>query len=214
MRFSHRLTVKEVLPLTVSHALALAIALHGRWSYPMLQLLFGVEIVLVNIASFVLWPVASIGRALWMLVKSTALLAFLLMFVGFTYQATLEDVEPTVNLLKRLDFSVALSSACYIAVSMGMSLVSVRREPDPRMAWTRTRIATSGSTFVAMFVMIFVTIFAAKPALDTLRDFGVAMPVDPALICCMIGLRYAVMLFVNAAFSARDWDMIARQPYA
>lgn len=69
-----------------------------------------------------------------------------------------------------------------------------------------------GTTFVAMFLMVFVAIFVGAPIAAGLKVIGIDADVGAVLACLMVTLRFVLALVV-ATMPAHERDAIAANPY-
>ncbi|MEO8011508.1 MAG: hypothetical protein ABI650_07695, partial [Dokdonella sp.] len=97
--------------------------------------------------------------------------------------------------------------------SLGVSLWQVMRQPDPRLAWAKSRLLDGTVTTLAMFFITFITIFLVKPIGLAFSYLGIPMNVDAVLITCMVMTRFFFAL-VAETLSESTIDSIAASPYA
>ena len=147
------------LQILLAHGVLLVASLHGGLPYIVLQGLLAFELVLLNLATVPLYPERGLLRHLFDLLKLSALLAFLLLFVCISYAivSSGEHADPITTTLARWHGLHPASIAWavgYIVVSLALSLLQALMSPEPRLAWMSNTLAAGGSTFVAMLFML------------------------------------------------------------
>lgn len=211
-----RIPPAVALQILLGHGALLVASLLGGLPYIVLQGLLAFELVLLNLATVPFYPERGLFRHLFDLVKLSALLAFLLLFVCISYAIVVgERAEPIATALARwhgLPRSSIAWAAGYVVVSLALSLLQAWTSPDPRLAWMNNTLAAGGSTFVAMLFMVFVGFFGARPIAAALEYAGAPTDPDVLLISLMVGLRFFTAL-VAATISQGEVAEMARNPY-
>ncbi|HEU4665955.1 MAG TPA: hypothetical protein VFS55_18140 [Dokdonella sp.] len=212
-----RIPPAVAVQILFAHAVLLVASLRGGLPYIVLQGLIAFEIVLASLATVPFYPERGLLTHLFDLVKLSALLAFLLLFVCISYAIVAggehaDVVATTLDRLQDLRRAGIAWSAGYIAVSLALSLLLALRSPDPRLAWMNDRLAAAGSTFVAMLFMVFVGFFGARPIAVALEFAGAPADPDVLLISLMVGVRFFVAL-VAATITQGEVEAMARNPY-
>jgi len=212
-----RIPPPVALQILLAHGVLLVASLRGGLPYIVLQGLLAFELVLLNLATVPFYPERGIARHLFDLVKLSALLAFLLLFVCISYAivSSGEHADPITTTLARwrgLHPASIAWAAGYIVVSLALSLLQALRSPEPRLAWMNNTLAAGGSTFVAMLFMVFVGFFGARPIAAALEYVGAPTDPDALLISLMVGLRFFTAL-VAATISKGEVAEMARNPY-
>jgi hypothetical protein len=216
-------TLRQVKPrdaaqLGAAHLLLAVGSLSGGLPYLVLQGLLGTELLLTNATTAVLYPQRGLLRHGWDLLKLAGVLVFVLFFLTVTYGVAAgrhgEAALPlALDSLRDVDPLAIAWAAAYIAGSLGVGLWQALRSTDPRLAWTKSQLGRGGATFVAMFFMVFVAIFAGRPLLGFARAAGVPLDTDALLGVLMVAVRYVTALIVST-FSEADWKELAAEPYA
>jgi hypothetical protein len=211
---------QAALQLGISHALLLASAVWGAIPYVVLQTMLAAELLLINIVTIPLYPERGVLRHLGDVVKMMFALAFVLFFIVISYgvvarQAGVqgEPLQIALGAFAGLGFNDAMWGISYVLVRLSISMWQARRTPDPRTAWASDNLLFGGSTFVAMFFIVFVAFFVAQPLMAGLAMIGVDANVDVVLSTLMVIVRYGTAL-IASTFSKTGVEEIARQPYA
>ena len=217
--------LKEILELprrklagvALSHIVLLAVTLFGGLSYLIMQSVLMGEVVLLGLATIPLYPKRGLRSHVFDMLKMTFMLAFIFLFVLLTYGATTGESDRALGIawqsLEAAGTDDLLLSLFYVAVSLGISLWQVMRQPDPRQAWASSRLLDGTVTTLAMFFITFITIFLVKPIVLALSNWGIPMNVDSVLITCMVMTRFFFAL-VGATLSETSMNLIAASPYA
>ncbi|MGN6520689.1 MAG: hypothetical protein ACTHK2_14815 [Dokdonella sp.] len=205
------------LQILLAHGMLLFASLHGGLPYVVLQGLIALELVLLNVATVPFYPERGLLRHVADLVKMSALLAFLLLFVCISYAIVAggEHADPIATTMARwhdLRRAGVAWAAGYIVVSLVLSLLAAISSPDPRLTWMNNNLAAGGSTFVAMLFMAFVGFFGARPMAAALEYLGAPSDPDVLMISLMVGLRFFTAL-VAATISRTEVEAMARNPY-
>lgn len=206
-----------VLPHLATHALLLFGCLRGGIPYVMLQLLLALELLLVAAIAIPLYPERGLRKHALDLLKMSAGLAFVLFFLGMSYAvvAAREGGEPLATARAALAASGVGTFAwalAYLVLHMAVSYWQARRSADPRGWWARENLSVGGATFVAMFLMVFVSFFIALPLAGALDWIGLAADPDALLSSLMVMLRFLLVLVVGT-MSSTEMDAMARNPY-
>lgn len=212
-----RIPPAVALQILLAHGVLLVASLHGGLPYIVLQGLLAFELVLLNLATVPFYPERGLPRHLFDLLKLSALLAFLLLFICISYAIVSSDehADPITTTLERwhgLHTASIAWAAGYIVVSLALSLLQALMSPEPRLAWMSNTLAAGGSTFVAMLFMVFVGFFGARPIAAALEYVGAPADPDVLLIALMVGLRFFTAL-VAATISKDEVAGMARNPY-
>jgi len=204
-----------VLSHLASHALLLAGCLVGGIPYVMLQILLAVEALLISAASMFLYSERGLWRHLFDLLKLSVALAFVMIFLLASYAVVTagEGAEPLVALRSMFDTRSALTwGVAYLAMQVTASYLLARRSTDPRLFWARENLVIGGATFVAMFLMVFLTFFLAVPLVAILASAGCGISPDALLSLLMVALRFLLVLVANT-ISSEEMVAMARNPY-
>ena len=213
-----QLSARRVGGLALSNGAMLAWALLSGWPYLVLQLLLGLEVLLMSLATIPLYPERGLLRHAADLLKLAAGLAFVGLFVLVSYgvaadgdghAVALETALASVSTLGRREIAAAVA---YLAASMGWSLWQAWHSSDPRLTWSKTRLGTGAAAFLSLFCIVFVAIFAVAPLRHALILAGLDCSADRLLILAMALLRFLFGLLL-ATFSEEEWINMARHPY-
>lgn len=206
-----------VLSHLATHALLLFGCLRGGIPYVMLQGLLALELLLVSAVAIPLYPERGLRKHAFDLLKMSAGLAFVLFFLAMSYAvvATREGGEafsPARAALGAAGMGAFFWALAYLLLHLAISYWQARRSPDPRGWWARENLSVGGATFVAMFLMVFVSFFVALPLAGALDWLGLATNPDALLSTLMVALRFLLVLVVGTMSSA-EMDAMARNPY-
>lgn len=207
------------LQVVLAHALLLSGAVFGGVPYVVMQCLLGAELLLINVATVPMYPQRALLRHAADILKSAALLVFVLFFLLVAYGVVAAEVgratpplELTLGSLRGVDASDAGWALAYLLARVGFTAWQARRSRDPRGTWARQSLAFGGSTLIAMFFMVFVSFFIGIPLVKALALLGVHADPDAVLGSLMVGVRCFTAL-VSTTISEREMDAIARDPY-
>jgi hypothetical protein len=209
---------RTVAMVVVSHLMLLAGTLWGGMPYLVLQLLLAVELLAVNLASISLYPARGLRKHVGDVLKTMAGLLVIMFFVIVTFGVAKAEgggdypLSAALASLQEVDPATLGWAFAYVVVHIGISLGQAFASSEPRLAWARSTLSDGGTTLVAMFLMIFVTVIVAVPLLTLLARVGLAVDVDQLLACLMVALRCAVAL-VTATISEREMKTMAANPY-
>lgn len=211
---------RTVLMVVGTHLLLLAGILWGGLPYLALQVLLAAELVVINLASVALYRERGLRKHVGDLLKTIAGMVFILFFVLVTYGVARvegggsEDYPLPVALasLAAIDTGALAWAFGYMVLHLSASLWLAFSSPDPRLAWAKSTLSEGGTTFVGMFLMIFVAIFVATPFAAALVRLGFAVDIDILLACLMVALR-TVLALVMATVSERETAAMAANPF-
>lgn len=210
---------RTVAVVVVSHLMLLASILWGDMPYLALQVLLAVELLVINLASILLYPARGLRKHAVDVLKTIAGLLFILFFVIVTFgiakaEGGSEDYALPAALasLAAVDAATLGWAFAYVVVHIAISLWQAFASSEPRLAWARGSLSEGGTTLVAMLLMIFVGVFVALPLLTLLAWLGLAVDVDQMLACLMVAVR-CVMALVMATVSEREMKTMAANPY-
>ncbi|MFZ2237810.1 MAG: hypothetical protein WBP11_03120 [Dokdonella sp.] len=82
------------MQLAISHLMLLAGCLWGGVPYIVLQALLAVELILISLASIVLYPERGFAKHFWDMLKLCGMLAFVMVFVVISYGVVAEPDNP------------------------------------------------------------------------------------------------------------------------
>lgn len=212
-----RIPPAVAVQILFGHGVLLVASLHGGLPYVVLQGLLALELVLLSIATIPFYLDRGLLTHAFDLVKLSALLAFLLLFVCISYAIVAggEHADPIATTLDRwrgLHRTSIAWALGYVVVSLALSLVRARTSPDPRLAWMTNNLAAGGSTFVAMLFMVFIGFFGAKPIATAFEWLGAPVDADVLLISLMVATRCFTAL-IAATISEGEIEGMARNPY-
>jgi hypothetical protein len=204
-----------VVQEVASHVLLVAGALYFGLGYLGLILIFMAEIVLGNLVSTGMYPERGLRKHLWDLVKILALMAFLLVFVVATYFVATGHGSgtwgnPFASL--RFDVDAVKVAVAFAALHLSVLYVVARRQPHPRLAWTKSVSMQNAATLLGLFFMIFVAAFAGPVVAGVAETMGWPNPTDAALIVCVAALRLSLALLLTR-MPEREVREIASTPY-
>lgn len=211
------LPCRKLAGVALSHIVLLAVTLFGGLTYLIMQSVLVGEVVLLGLATIPLYPKRGVRTHVFDMLKMTFMMAFIFLFVLLTYGATTGESDRALAVawrsLEDAGTNDLLLSLFYVAVSLGVSLWQVMCQPDPRLAWAKSRLLDGTVTTLAMFFITFITIFLVKPIVLALSNWGIPMNVDAVLITCMVMTRFFFAL-VGATLSESSMNSIADSPYA
>lgn len=210
-----RLPPATAIAIAASHLVLLMAVLLGGLHYVVVQALTAVDMVLVSAAGIPLYRDSAPWKHARDTVTLALMMAFVLLFVFLSFGAAAgategKSLELAIDALASIDQRTWLWCIGYGVVHAAILLGLALSSPDPRLAWTRNALAESSTTFLAMFAMIFATIFLARPLVEWLRSAGADIDVSALLAMLMVFLRFLVALVVAAVISAEDLKEIAR----
>jgi hypothetical protein len=210
---------RTVAAVVVSQLMLLAGILWGGMPYLALQSLLAVELVAITLASIPFYPARGLRKHALDVLKTTAILLFILFFVFVTYGVARaasgdEDHALPVALasIVQVDAATLGWAFAYVVVHVGISLWQALASSDPRLTWARSTLSEGATTLVAMLLMIFVAAFAAAPLMTLLARLGLAIGLDQLLACLMVAVR-CLMALVMATISEREMTTMAANPY-
>lgn len=207
--FNRGKTLQEV----VSHAVLLAIAWFGGLGYLGTILVLVSEPLIVIALSIFLYPQRGLRRHLWDMVKSSALMAFLLVFVVATYAAA-HGARDGVGFdqLVRLEWSMLAWALGYSALHLTGMLVYARTQPNPRKVWAGLALTQGAVTFVALFCTIFVVALIGSWLAPMVHIYWPAVQVGDVLVllAVLVRLGFAVLM---SHIPEDELDQIADNPY-
>jgi len=208
---------RTILGIAAGHAVLLAGVLWGGVPYVLMQGLLAAELVIVNLATIALYPQRGWRKHLWDTAKLVGILLFLLFFLVVTFGIASEGESGNalavgVAGLRDLTGGTALWMLAYIVVHLGVALWQAFQSTDPRRIWAQQTLAGSATTFIAMFLMVFVAAFLGIPMSTGLRSMGVELDASALLGALMVLLRFGLALVV-ATMPAKELDAIAANPY-
>jgi hypothetical protein len=215
-------TLRRIPPRTaeqvaMAHAMLWVSSVYGGLPYVVLQTLLAAELILMTIATMPLYPERRVLTHLFDLIKLSALLAFLLLFIFISYAvvSTGESREPlgiVVQQFASLSWRNVGWALAYIVVSLALSMWQALHSAKPRVTWAATNLSAGGSTFVAMLFMVFVGFFVAHPLAAALAFLGIAVNPDALLASLMVLLRLFTAL-VMSTVSSSEIESMANNPY-
>ena len=196
------LRADAVLQETLSHAVLLGMAWFSGLGYLGVVLMLAGEMLLVNLLSVLIYRERSFARHLGDLLKFSALMALLLMFVFLSYGVALvghsgEPMPAAVQAAMDLDTDLLGWTLAYAAVHLCAILILTRTRPDPRKEWARLALAQGGVTFLAIFFLIFVVIFLGPPIIDIVRLAFPGVAAGVVLAPFAVALRFALALVMS-----------------
>ena len=202
-------TLQEV----VSHAVLLALAWFGGLGYLGTILVLVSEPLIVIGLTIFLYPQRGLRRHLWDMVKSSALMAFLLVFVVATYAAAHgESGGVGIDRLIQLEWSLLAWAFGYSALHLGGMLVYASTQPQPRKAWARLALTQGAVTFIALFCTIFVAAFIGTWLAPMVRIYWPAVQVGDVLVLLAVLVRLGFAILMSH-IPERELDEIADNPY-
>lgn len=216
--------VRDVPPalgmqILFTHALLLLGSFWGGVSYPIVQLLFAAEILLITIGSTVFYSERHAAKHATDVLKMAALLLFVLMFLFVTYGIVAKEagqtgmpLELTIRALRNIDIGDLGWALAYVLARIAFSGFQAWRSRDPRRAWARQNYPYGASTLIAMLFMVFATFFVGVPIQMLTARIHWHVDVDALLAGIMICLRCFTAL-VAATVSDKQMDAIAHSPY-
>ena len=202
-------TVQEV----ISHAVLLALAWFGGLGYLGTILVLVSEPLIVIALSIFLYPQRGVRRHLWDMVKSGALMGFLLIFVLATYAAAHgESGGVGFDRLVQLEWSMLAWAVGYSAAHLTGMLVYAHTQPNPRKVWARLALSQGAVTFIALFITIFVAAFIGTWLAPMVRIYWPAVEVGDVLVllAVLVRLGFAVLI---CHMPEHELDEIAENPY-
>lgn len=202
-------TVQEV----VSHTVLLALAWYGGLGYLGAILVLVSEPLIVIGLSIFLYPQRGLRRHLWDMVKASALMALLLVFVLATYAAAHGESDGVGFAQSiRLEWSMLGWALGYSALHLSGMLVYARTQPNPRKVWAGLALTQGGVTFVALFCTIFVAAFIGTWLAPMVRVYWPAVQVGDVLVllAVLVRLGFAVLM---SHIPEDELDQIADNPY-
>ncbi len=211
------LRLDAVLQELLSHAVLLGMAWFSGLGYLGVILMLAGEMVLMNLLSVLIYRERSLARHLGDLLKFSALMAFLLMFVFLSYGVALvghsgEPMPAAIQAAIDLDTDLLGWTLAYAAVHLCAILVLTRTRPDPRKEWARLALAQGGVTFVAVFCLIFVVTFLGPPIIDIVRWVFPEVAAGVVLAPFAVALRFALAL-VMSRVSEESLAQMGSNPY-
>lgn len=211
-----RVSPRDAAKVGISHLFLLLACLWGGLPYLFLQALLAIELILVSLATIPFYPERTARKHLLDVLKLSAGLAFALIFIvvfyGLSRSGDNESLKSSLWGLRGLGVADGAWALGYLALHLLISMRDARRSSDPRKTWTRIRLIEAGTTFVALFLMIFVSIFLGLPAVSAFTWLGLDINVDAWLSTLMIVVRYVVAL-VMTLMTDSELDAIALNPY-
>ncbi len=212
-----KLPPRKVASVAATHAVLLAGILWGGLPYVALQVLLAVELVVLNLATMTFYRERGLRKHVLDTLKMIGGLGFVLFFIVVTYGVAAEGdsgyaLAAGVQGLTRLRGAAGGWALLYVVIHVAVSLMQAFATPDPRRAWAQSMLMEGGTTFVALFLMVFVAMFVGAPIVAGLAIIGVDADASVVLGSLMIALRFALALVV-ATMPASEMDAIAADPY-
>ncbi len=208
---------RTVAAVAAGHVVLLAGILWGGLHYVLLQVLLAAELVVLNVATMTFYRERGLRKHVWDTLKMIGGLAFVLIFVVVTYGVAAEGdsgnaLAAGIRGLAGFRGAAAWWALFYVAIHIAIALWLALAAPDPRRAWAQSMLMEGGTTFVAMFLMVFVAIFVGAPLVAGLRIIGLAVDAGTVLATLMVALRFVLALVV-ATMPPHERDAIAADPY-
>ena len=207
---------RDAARVGIWHAFLLVACLWGGMPYLFLQALLAIELILVTLATIPFYPDRSVRSHLLDFLKLSAGLVFAMVFIVASYGVASSgnsnfaiDIQRDLLGIGIADFGWALG---YVVIHILVSMRTALSSPNPRLAWTRLNLAEAGSTFVALFLMVFATFFLGLPIVSGLAWLGLVVNVDVVLSTLMIVVRYVLSLIMTLMTDS-EMETIARNPY-
>ncbi|MBD8525353.1 hypothetical protein [Pseudomarimonas arenosa] len=195
----------------IGHGILLLAFWWGGLHYVVMSATIAVELVLVNIASAILWPARGLLKHSKGILIVSVLAAFLLMMTVLTFNAA--DGEPPLDDSLRPLFDGALFwPLLYLSAHLGVLMVLALRSSDPRLTWVSGALVQGAISFFQLFLMCGVAVFICRPLIDYLRDFDPTIPASPIIGSFAVIFRFAMTLWI-VRWPEKDLERIARNPY-
>lgn len=207
----------RVVQEVASHTILLGTAWYAGFGYVGLMLLLALEIPLINVLTMGLYPERGMRRHLGDLIKGTALILFLLLFVVLT--AGVAHGDRSGSKLE-IAFGAALDlDPWLLAWGVGLTVLHLlalrwqaHEHADSRLQWARLALAQGAVTLVATLILVFAGLPVAGILTPMIQFVWPSIPPDAPLMAVAVALRCALALLVSR-MSAEDLDSVARNPY-
>lgn len=213
---SPALSPRTIAEMAGVHAVLLVGMLWGDVPYVWMQALLAIELIVLSLATVVLYPGRGVVKHVWDMVKLSGTLAFLVYLIVVTYGNARGGpggaFEAGVQASQKLDASTLGWLIAYTIVHVGIALAQALRSPNPKLAWTKSTLTGGTVTVFAMILMIVVAGFLGESLRTHLASSRIPLVVDEALGALMVLARFAFSLIV-ATLSKADLDDIAANPY-
>lgn len=209
---------KAAVHVGIPHVFLLIAALLGSLPFVAVQTLLVVELILVSMATIPFYPERGWVRHPLDLLKLSGTSVFVLFFAVVSYGVASEGdsgnaLEFGLRAYTRLNSSDIGWAFGYLIVHVALSLRSALTSPDPRATWASNNLAEGAATILALFFMVFVTVFVGRPIVAGLAWLGWSIDVDVLLSSLMVLVRYMLML-IGSLIPDSEMKSIANNPYA
>jgi hypothetical protein len=196
-----------------SHAVLLAMAWFGGLGYLGTILVLVAEPLIVIGLSIFLYPQRGLRRHLWDLIKSCALMGFLLVFIVATYAAAHDNSGGTdPRSLIQLEWSLLGWALGYSGLHLLGMLVHARTQPNPRKVWARLALTQGAVTFIALFLTIFAVAFIGTWLAPMVKQRWPQVQVGDVLVLLAVLVRLGFALLMSR-MPEDELDKIASNPY-